>query len=165
MEDIFTNNFNPEYLNSQPTRSLLERSEVGKGKFLFYAPGDPEVLNRLEEATDHLNYYEESIPRIDFELYLSDQKKNEYSQKPEFSQWKNSPGQEVHSLDSESRFQDLIKRINLSNTGVSREKIKFYKLSNAYRTRKPITTTARPIYDQIPRPILFKDTRETDSFR
>lgn len=96
---------------------------------------------------------------------LQEQEETKDNQPSEVTDWEGPHEQEVNPNEDKSRFQDLIRRINLSNSGVPFEKIQLYELPDPIRMRKSATTTARPIYDQIPRPMLYNSGREGDSFR
>lgn len=157
----------PGYLNQQPIEKVIDQGDVEKDNFVLYFPSDPKVLDRLEEAANnHPTGYGDEPPENELPNQpLQEQEETKDSQPSEVNQWEGSHEQEVNPIESKSRFQDLIRRINLSNSGLPLEKMQLYELSDPVKMRKSATTTARPIYDQIPRPLLYNNGREADSFR
>lgn len=79
---------------------------------------------------------------------------------------KSSPEEGDEKKHNKSGPHSLIRRINYTDTEISNNRLSNYVISTSDKQQwtKSATTTVRPIYDQIPRPMLFEDDSETDSF-
>lgn len=142
---------------------MIEQEQIEDERFVYHIPIEIKPLDQLDsEFRDDFIQKELSSgsPTIDQE------RKRGYQEALKVTRSQNTLEQEVYSRDNKIKYQDLVRRINQSTNvaSVPDNVVQYYELTDSHKARKYATTTARPAYDQIPRPLLFDKGQDMDSF-